>query len=553
MTDLMEPAGLAQRVVRAGVMARVSTREQAIERKTGVRKTSIDAQLEQGRAYCMARLLEVADQYADEGASGTTLERQELQRALADARAGRLDVLVFTKWDRLARKLEAGIDLIALLNGLGVELVVIEGGFDSSTPIGKAIVRIFLIFAELQRDTIVEQLAVGQRNKAIAGGWPGGMPGYGYRQVGHGASARLALHQDEAAMLRLATDWIVDEGLNRPAAAKRLNIEGYRQRNGKPWTPDNLSDVLENPSLKGEMIWGGSRRASGQYGEPVTVQLGVAVLTTERWDALQQATRSNYAAPRASRPYPLGNKSMTSPCGQTYNGAFRHSSGRRWYQCRGSLWSADPERVRCGCPNLRADQLDDRVFEQVRLMLTDSGRLRALAGAWLDLQGSPQAGDSVDRLPALRKQAAKLDRALTQTVVDYARQGLPATAVQAATDAIEADLAGLRGRIAAIEAAQADRRATALQLDALGSLADRAQQRLASADRATQAELMRALQVRATVLDTGRSPRVRVSGSVPVPPAGQSLRVAVPPAGGRPWASPDWLTGSLRVPFDLVA
>lgn len=543
------------RPVRAGVMARVSTREQAIERRTGVRKTSIDAQLDQGKAYCQARTWEVAGEYADEGASGTTLDRPQLQRALADARAGRLDVLVFTKWDRLARKLEVGLDLIQALAELGVDLVVIDGSFDTTTPMGKAMVRIFLVFAELQRDTIVETLAQGQRNKALQGGWPGGSAGYGYRIEGHGPSARPVLDQAEADMLRLATAWIVDEGLNRPSAATRLNVEGYRQRNGKPWTPDNLSDVLENPSLKGEMVWGGSRKASGEWGEPIVVRLQDAVLTPERWDALQEATRTNHSPPRAKRAYPLGNKTMTSMCGETFNGAFPVSRQRRVYRCRGSLWSADPSHRRCGCPNLVADPLDDRVFGAVRDLLTEPKRLRSLATQWLALQGE-QATGRPDELPGLRRQVARLERSLTETVVDYARQGLPASAVQAATDAIETDLAGLRARIAAIEAAQLDRRQVAGQLDALELLATRAAARLAAADRAAQAELLRVLRARVTVLDLTDSPRLKVQGAVPVPSAdnaGQLQGVELQSAGGRPWASPDQWSGCLRVPFALVA
>lgn len=506
-------------------MARVSTREQAIERATGVRKTSIDAQLKQGEAYCQARDWEVAGQYADEGASGTTLDRPELQRALADARAGRLNVLVFTKWDRLARALQVGLDLIAQTAEIGVDLVVLEGGFDTTTPMGKAMMHIFLVFAQLQRDTIVEQMAVGQHNKARAGRWPGGKLPYGYRAEGNGPSARIVLHQAETAMLRLVVGWLVNEGIRRPTACVRLNQQGYRQRNGQPWNPDNLRDILANPTLKGEFMWGGPQ-SSGKYGEQVTYEVSPAVLTPAEWDALQRATTEGARPQRRGRaPYPLGNSAMTSPCGHSYGGVFKNNWGKRTYRCGGARWKADPNWTRCGCPILRADPLDDRVYEQVRLLLGDPARLRELAESWLNLnvQPGPQADRSAE-LATVQMRVAQLERSLTETVVEYARQGLPAAAVKAATDAIERDLAGLRARLDQLTAWQADQAQAQQAAESLEQLATRAAGRLAGADRFMQAELLRLLQVKVTVLDDSPQPALRIEGSVPVPAPDQGMK-----------------------------
>ncbi|HEU5160323.1 MAG TPA: recombinase family protein [Streptosporangiaceae bacterium] len=498
---------------RAAVYCRVSTEEQAAEGTT-----SIEEQERRCREFAERKGWTVVKVYKDEGVSGTKRERPEWNRLMADAQASTFGVVVVLNWKRFARSARNGLNVSYALEELGVSLGVVEFDVDTTTKEGRLWRTQMLGFAEYDRDMIVEQGALGQRAKVRRGGWSGGGPGYGYKVEGSGRSARLVLDEAEAAMVRLVTSWIVDEGLRRPSAAVRLNQQGYRQRNGNPWHPDTLRDVLANSSLKGEVVWGGSRRASGDWGEPIVVKLEQAVLTPERWAALQEATRSE-GRPRLGqrRSYPLGNKRMLSPCGETYGGFTRARTETRIYQCRNHRWTASGE-PRCACLLLRADELETRVWSELADLLGEPERLTALVATYL---GDPPDVDRPDHLTELanvRREAAKLEAALVTTVTDYAKAGLPADAVRAAVDAIEADLADLRERERTLVTARAQLADHSQRAEAAERVAEQMRRGLAAAadDLAAQTEILRLLAVRVAVLEPTKQPRVRVRGEFPI-------------------------------------
>ncbi len=221
-------------VKRPGIYARVSSEEQA-------KNSSIGDQVSRGQAAVRLRRFGQPGVYSDEGVTGTTANRPEWQRLLADCRAGLIDVVLVTRWDRLARNALVGLEIAAQLEDLGVRLVVIEADFDTGTPSGKMMRHMLVGFAALERDTLVERMGRGQHAMAERGGWPGGTQApYGYKAVGGGRANHLVIDEDEAAVLRLMTDWVVDEQLTTGQVAQRLNAAGLLTRKVAPWTHQNL-------------------------------------------------------------------------------------------------------------------------------------------------------------------------------------------------------------------------------------------------------------------------------------------------------------------------
>jgi DNA invertase Pin-like site-specific DNA recombinase len=135
--------------------ARVSTADQSLDMQ-------LDALREAG-----------CDRIYTEKASGAKDDREELQKALDTLRQG--DVFVVYKLDRLARSTKKLIEVYDKLNELGVELVSIQDGLDTTTPTGRAMFKMIGVIAELERDMIVERTKAGLQ-AARARGRMGGRP-----------------------------------------------------------------------------------------------------------------------------------------------------------------------------------------------------------------------------------------------------------------------------------------------------------------------------------------------------------------------------------------
>ena len=98
-----------------------------------------------------------------EAFTGTKMDRPELDKLLAKLQPG--DTLVVTKLDRFARNADDGAKLIKGLINKGIIVNILNMGIIDTSPIGKVIIGIFMVFAEFERDMIVERMQIG---KAIA-------------------------------------------------------------------------------------------------------------------------------------------------------------------------------------------------------------------------------------------------------------------------------------------------------------------------------------------------------------------------------------------------
>ncbi len=137
-------------MTRLALYARVSTAEQRPE-----------VQLEALRDYAKARGFEVVHEYVDHGISGAKSRRPALDEMLADARRRKFDAIAIAKLDRLGRSLTHLLAITGELEALGVDLVSLDDGIDTSTPAGRLFFQIRASFAEYERTLIVERTRAG--------------------------------------------------------------------------------------------------------------------------------------------------------------------------------------------------------------------------------------------------------------------------------------------------------------------------------------------------------------------------------------------------------
>jgi len=356
-----------------------STDEQASE------GTSLEVQEARCRAYCAAQEWDVQAVYSDPGLSGVLgLDgRDGLAALFRELRAGRAQVLVVAKLDRLGRKASLVTHLLDDLEDHGAAFVSVGEAMDTSTPAGKLQRTLLSGIAEWERDTILERTRGGRRARVEAGGWGGGdCAPYGYRVVGSGRDAHLDVDEREAAMLDRATTLMLEHGMTTGEVARALNAEGFLPRKAPRWSQTNLRNVLKRVQLGGTWTY-------GKTGKEGAATIAVPpVMAPERFALLQARVRAtSLDMRRGLRAYPLTGR-LFGTCGHHFHGIGRADRRVIRYRC---TYARDlPHHDRCPEPSVRADDMESAVWSAVCRVLSDPDWLETAAGDWLGtLQGRP--------------------------------------------------------------------------------------------------------------------------------------------------------------------
>jgi site-specific DNA recombinase len=291
--------------------------------------------------------------------SGATLDRDGLQRALADARAGLYDLLLVYKVDRLARTVRGLAQILDELDAAGVAFRSATELFDTSTAAGRMLVQMLGVIAEFERATIIDRVIGGMERKAARGEWNGGYRPFGY-QVKKSADKTHILVPDlaEAALVPVIFDLYVDHRLGAKSIAVWLTDRGHRTRAGRPWSHEAVLPILRNHVYLGEVFFRDTWYP-GQH-QPLIDQAtfdAAQALLTERGDA--HAKRASNAS-----EYLLSGRVRCVGCGKHFIGSAAHGNRYRYryryYVCFSrQRYGADT----CAADRLPAEQLDQAVLE----------------------------------------------------------------------------------------------------------------------------------------------------------------------------------------------
>ena len=117
--------------------------------------------------------------FRDKGYSGKNTERPDFQDMMAAVRSGGVSRIIVYRLDRISRSVLDFANVISELQKYGVEFVSITERFDTSTPIGKAMLMIVMVFAQLERETIQQRVIDAYRSRSRKGFYMGGRVPYG--------------------------------------------------------------------------------------------------------------------------------------------------------------------------------------------------------------------------------------------------------------------------------------------------------------------------------------------------------------------------------------
>jgi DNA invertase Pin-like site-specific DNA recombinase len=253
----------------------------------------------------------IVARYSDD-ASGATIDRPDLGRALAAARAGEFDVLLVYRVDRFSRRIR---DLVLLLDEFDSSGVVFRSAtepFDTATPVGRMLVHMLGVFAEFERDLIIDRVFSGMEKKASAGQWTLGIPPYGYAV--DPATRRLRPVPEESTVVKEIFHLYTVRGMGTRAVANDLTRRGYRRRSGRPWSYKTVTDALRNPAYIGTIAL---RDVRAEGAHPAIIDRKTFALA----DALLTERGANRAkAASVASDYRLTGKIICPRCGRAYLG-----------------------------------------------------------------------------------------------------------------------------------------------------------------------------------------------------------------------------------------
>lgn len=388
---------------------------------------SIENQIEMCRQYIRVQYGdEAADNaivYEDEGFSGKSLERPKFKKMMADAKKTQFRAIVVYRLDRISRNIGDFAKLIEQLNSMKIDFISIKEQFDTSSPMGRAMMYISSVFSQLERETIAERIRDNMHELSKTGRWLGGTTptGYASESISHVTidgktrkACKLKIVPEEIALIKVITDKFL-ETLSLTKTETYLLQNGYKTKKGKDFTRFAIRAILTNPvymiadeaayeyltekqvdlfsdksefdGIHGIMAYNRSHQQPGKATEvkPMTewiVSVGKheGVIEGKSWVKMQRALEQNksksYRAPR-SHVALLSGLLICGNCGNYMRPKLTHrynAKGEMIYTYMCSMKERSRRHI-CNIKTCNGNILDTDVIEQVKALAGDSSDL----------------------------------------------------------------------------------------------------------------------------------------------------------------------------------
>lgn len=220
---------------------------------------SIENQIEMCRQFIRVRYGdEAADNalvYEDEGFSGKSLERPKFKKMMADAKKRQFRAIVVYRLDRISRNIGDFAKLIEQLNSMKIDFISIKEQFDTSSPMGRAMMYISSVFSQLERETIAERIRDNMHELSKTGRWLGGTTPTGFtsESISHVTidgktrkACKLKIIPEEMSIVKVITDKFL-ETLSLTKTETFLLQHGYKTKKGNNFTRFAIRAILTNP------------------------------------------------------------------------------------------------------------------------------------------------------------------------------------------------------------------------------------------------------------------------------------------------------------------
>ena len=412
---------------------------QSVEREDSL---SIEGQL----ARCRVEAHEDAQEYIDRGFSGKNTNRPAFQRMMQDICAGYIGKVIVYRLDRISRSILDFAQMMELFEEKQVEFLSSTEHFDTSAPMGRAMLNICIVFAQLERETIQSRVLDTYADRSRRGFYMGGRVPYGFAldalTLDGVRTACYVPVEAETAVLRRMFAVYARQETALGDLARLLEQEGLRNRRGRAWSTPRLSELLKNPvycradrqiydffraqgtevinppadfiGRNGCYLFRGdsaNKRADLQ-GARLVLAPHEGLVDSTVWLACRRKLLANRqaAVPSAGKSSWLCGRVRCAACGRALTVARSKSAAGRYFVCPGKGKSC------VGLPTIYAAQLEsaveERLLERIAGLLfaedADLGALRA------------QEAALTQRLNTLADRALQASGALLRALERYA-------------------------------------------------------------------------------------------------------------------------------------
>lgn len=364
---------------------------QSIDRPDSV---SIESQIQQCEKIAQGE----TQNYPDAGYSGKNIKRPHFEQMLQDIKAGLIDTVMSYRLDRISRNIIDFANLLNFFEKYNVKYISATEQFDTSTPMGRAMIYIVMVFAQLERETIATRILDNYRFRANRGLYMGGNTPFGYdskRITMDGKKASILVPNDEAKTLQRIFNMFTSMD-SLVGICHALNQEGIRTSRGNLWVSNALKRVLRNISpccadenlyefliASGYNVTNSVEQFDGEHGmclffknknrnqmtdigeQVAVVGLHKPIITSEQYIKAQQILNSN-APQRGKRSHRtfLTGIIKCKKCGYSFGIKYTQKNDKKYsyYRCRG-------RESRGVCNNdiyIPSEQIENGVIEQCR-------------------------------------------------------------------------------------------------------------------------------------------------------------------------------------------
>ena len=464
---------------------------------------SIGNQIDLCREYIRTHYGDAAAQQAvvfeDEGFSGGNLNRPDFKKRMTAAKERKIRAIVVYRLDRISRNISDFSSLIEELGRLGIDFVSIRESFDTSSPMGRAMMYIASVFSQLERETIAERIRDNMHELAKTGRWLGGTTPTGYasesvkRITVDGKTkkaCKLKLLPDEAEIIYKIFD-LYEQYDSLTTTETELLRQGVKKKTGRSFTRFSIKSILQNPvyliadkdayqyfvdneaelfspesdfdGVRGVLAYNRSDQEKGRATvyNPINewiVSVGEhpGIISSNRWIRVQESLERNksksYHASRGNEALLTG--LLWCSCGSRM---YPKVTGRKTaegrvvfpYMCKLKERS---RRELCSVPNANGNLLDAAICEQVKHLADHSSDFMKQ----LEKARSAHAGNRSEcetKLSALRKEQAETQRKITALIDSLADFGdsTAATHLKKRIEELNGQDAALSSRIRELE------------------------------------------------------------------------------------------------------
>lgn len=315
---------------------------------------SIDAQKELLVNFAKSKEFDSYEFYVDGGFSGKDLNRPAIQTLIEDVKNKRIDCVIVYKLDRISRSQRDTLFLIEeVFNKYNVGFISIRENFDTTSPFGKAMIGILSVFAQLERETILERTRLGLKKRAEAGLWRGG------------------------GKIPFPYDYDKEKGILVPNSLKVtiLNKMISLYLGGKSF--NKISTIVGmDESLVEKRILSITNTGKVPYKGEIFDGCHEPVVSEETYQEIIRMNKMR-SKTRTARHYLLSGKIYCGQCGAKYR---YQKWGQRVICYCYSQQKSKPKFIKDpNCKNKRVDsfEIEDIVLEQIFMMSLDEKRLDA--------------------------------------------------------------------------------------------------------------------------------------------------------------------------------